>query len=518
MYAFNNINWPALAISGAIVGAGLSSSVSASGFAVPELSTAGIGTANALVANPVDRGAVPYNPAAIAFHDQSWLSVGGLLIGPMFSVENAGGKQDSAGADWLAAPMIQAAIRVNDRWSAGLSVNAPFGLETRWKTGAFPALTGTIPLPPPPFGPGGSVPASPQPTQSNLEILSFTPTATYAISDELAIALGADVYWAKSTTLNSSITQLEGDGIGLGFNLSALYAKGPFSAGVNFHSSSTINVEGSYSALNPTMVLIGALEPSQTAEVDLDLPWRLQVGARYEFTPALAVELDWTRTGWSSFDQLKVKGDLNGATLFEDVNDWKDANAYRLGATYRLQDQTQLRLGYSYDETPQGDAHFSARVPDNDRHLFGIGVGHSLGDGWQIEAGYMYVMFVDRRSDVEADIALAGELEEGGGAGVLDAVDELGLVHVEQVHGHLAGDQLDLGLLAELAQLLDAGDALGLHLLLHHRGHHALHAGQRHARAPGTTCPCPSASACRGCRAASPPGSASSSAAAGRRR
>ncbi len=421
MYAIHNNFWSVCAVSGAILGACASSKALASGFAVPEISTAGISTANALVANPVDRGAVPYNPAAIAFHDQSWLSLGSLLIGPEFSVNTAAGSQDSAGADWLAAPMIQAALRINERWSAGLSVNAPFGLETRWKTGTFTPLTGTTPLPPPPAGPGGSVPASPQPTQSALEILDVSPTATYAVSDALAVAIGADIYWVKSARLNSSITQLEGDGTGLGFNLSALYAKGPFSAGINFHSGSTITLDGTYSTLNPTLVMIGELQPSQTAELDLDLPWRLQLGVRYELTPALAVEFDWTRNGWSSFEQIEVKGDLNGAKLFEDVNDWKDANAYRLGLTYQLLEQTQLRFGYSYDETPQGDAHFSARVPDNDRHLFGIGVGHSLGDGWQVEAGYMYVMFEDRnyrsatpylgRAEINGTDAIDGDYE-----------------------------------------------------------------------------------------------------------
>jgi long-chain fatty acid transport protein len=292
--------------------------------------------------------------------------------------------------------MMQLAVQINDRWSAGFGTSAPFGLETRWEAGTFPSLTGSVNLPTPPFAPGTSVPASAQPTQSNLEIIDFTPTLTYAITDELAVAAGADIYWVKAAELNSSITELQGDGLGLGFNLSALYVNGPFSAGVNFHSSSTINVSGTYSALNPTLVMIGELEPSQTAELDLNLPWRLQLGARYELTPELAVEANWTRTGWNSFDEIKVKGDLDGSLLFQDVNAWEDANAYRLGLTYQLQEQTQLRFGYAYDETPQKEQHFSARVPDNDRHLFGVGVGHSLADGWQIEAGYMYVMFEDR--------------------------------------------------------------------------------------------------------------------------
>lgn len=386
-----------LALAGLISGLVLSAPQAlASGYAVPEISTAGLGTANALVANPRERGAVPYNPAAMAFHDESWLALGGLLIGPSFSVETASGDHDGTGADWLVAPMIQAAIQINDRWSAGFGVSAPFGLETRWKTGTFPALTRRVPLPPPPLGPGGSIPASPQPTQSNLEVIDYTPTVTYAVSDALALSAGADIYWVKSAELNSSITQLEGDGTGWGFNLSALYASGPLSAGINFHSSANVEVDGTYSALDPTMVLLGALQPSQTAELELDLPWRLQLGVRYEVTPALAVEFDWTRNGWSRFDEIEVTGDLDGKTILRDRNDWEDANAYRLGLTYDLHEQTQLRFGYAYDETPQGDAHFSARVPDNDRHLFAVGVGHRLDDGWQVEAGYMYVMFEER--------------------------------------------------------------------------------------------------------------------------
>lgn len=388
--------WSHPSVAGLILSLCVAPQAFGSGFAVPEISTAGIGLANALVANPRDRGAIPYNPAAIAFHQGSWLSVGSLLIAPHFSVDTSSGGHDSEGANWLAAPMIQAAIRLDERWSAGLGINAPFGLETRWSTGTFPALTGRVALPPPPAGPGGSIPASPQPTRSNLEILDFTPTVTYAVSDALAVSAGADIYWVKSAELDSSITALEGDGTGWGFNLSALYVTGPFSAGINFHSSASVRVDGTYSALEPTMVMIGALPPSQTAELDLNLPWRLQLGVRYQLTPALAVELDWTRNGWSSFDKIEVKGDLDGSTILRDQNEWDDANAYRLGLTYQLQDRTQLRFGYSYDETPQGDGHFSARVPDNDRHLFGIGVGHNLGNGWQLEAGYMYVLFEKR--------------------------------------------------------------------------------------------------------------------------
>ncbi|MGB5834240.1 MAG: porin [Thiohalocapsa sp.] len=367
----------------------------AEGFALPELSVAGLGTANAMVANPDELGAFPYNPAAMAFHEQSSLAIGALFVNPNFSVKTGSGKNDSSGSDWIVPPIGQAAVRINDQWSAGLGVTAPFGLETKWDTGTFPPLTGTAPLPPP-FAPGTTIPLSPQPTRSKLEIIDFTPTATYRVNDNLALSAGADIYWAKSAQLDSSITKLSGDGSGWGFNLSALYTKDAFSAGINYHSAATVKIDGSFTSLDSTMVLLGILPPSQSAELDLDLPWRLTIGARYEISPRIAVELDWARTGWSEFEEIKVTGDLNGSTLIQDTNNWEDANAFRLGITYQLLDRTQLRFGYSYDETAQDDEYFSARVPDNDRNLFSIGVSHGLADGWQLEAGYMFVMFKDR--------------------------------------------------------------------------------------------------------------------------
>jgi len=404
-------------------------SAQGSGFAVPEISTAGIGTANALVANPEERGAITYNPAAMAFHDKSLVALGALLIQPNFTVHTDNGKFDSRADDWLVAPMIQGALHINDQWSAGLGINAPFGLETEWPIGTFPDLTNTQALPSPPFAPGTRIPLSPQPTKSKLEILDFVPTATYRLNENLALSAGADLYWAKTAELNSSLTKLDGDGTGWGFNLSALYVKDAWSVGINFHSAATVQVNGDYTALNSTLVslyrasggMIGT-PPSQGAELDLDLPWRLQLGARYKVNPKLAVEVDWTRTGWSQFERIRVTGDLNGTTLIDDENNWDDANAYRFGLTYQLLDDTQLRFGYSYDETGQGDDYFSARVPDNDRHLFGVGVSHRLADGWQLEAGYMYVMFNERNyrgaqpysgrgADINGTTAINGKYE-----------------------------------------------------------------------------------------------------------
>lgn len=390
-----------LSVSVALAGLLTTSGLQASGFAVPEISAAGLGTANALVANPRERGAFAYNPAAMVFHETSSIALGGLFITPNFSVRTTNGRHDSQGADWLAAPMMQAAVKLNDRWWAGFGLNAPFGLETRWPLGTFPALTGEAPLPT-----GVKIPVSPQPTQSKLETLDLTPTLSYRVNDRLSLSAGADLYWLKSATLDSSLTSLGGDGTGWGFNLSALLVLDRWSFGANFHSQATITVTGDYRPVNDILVALyvqtgglRGLPPAQDAELDLTLPWRLQLGLRYEVTPQLAVEFDWTRMGWNSFDRITVESRANGLTLLEDENRWVDANAYRLGLSYQLRPETLLRFGYAYDESAQPDDHFSARVPDSDRQLLSIGLGYQLDKRWRIDAGYTLVLFEDRAFD-----------------------------------------------------------------------------------------------------------------------
>ena len=376
---------------GAIGALALSGGAQASGFALPEASTAGIATANAMVANPRELGAIPYNAAAMGLHDNSSIALGGLLIGPSISVSTASGNHVSNGADWTAVPMIQAALKVADRWRVGLGITVPFGLETRWASGTFPALSQnmTIPLP----APLGSVtvPSGNHPTASKLEVLDLAPTVAFKVTDDLSLAAGLDVYWARSAQLDSNLGRLSGDGTGLGFNLSAIYRVNALTLGASFHSASTIGLKGDYTPTNNTLLSLGRLQPSQSATLDFNLPWRLQLGVRYEFTRDLAAEFDWSYTGWSRFNRLEVYGDRTGALIFADANNWSNASAYRLGLTWQVLPQTQLRLGYAYDQTGQGNGQFSARVPDNNRQTIGAGVSQDLGGGYSVAVSYLYV-------------------------------------------------------------------------------------------------------------------------------
>jgi long-chain fatty acid transport protein len=380
----------------------VNTTVLASGFAVPELNVAGIALSNALVANPKDQAAIAYNPAAMSFHEGSSVSLGAMLVQPDLSVDTGSGSIDSKADDVVAIPSISAHITLSETWALGVAVNAPFGLETEWAPGTFDSQY-----------PGGST----IPTQSKLEIVAISPSFAYKVNDDVSLAAGIDVYDMREVIFNGDINagspgsnpsaDLKGDGHGVGFNLGLMVRQGDWTFGGSYHSEANIAIEGEVSL--PAGALPSFL--SNDVNADLKLPSRLQLGVRNQTTEKLAVEFDFTRTGWSSFDKLVVDQDQIGTNIVTSYNNWDNANAYRLGVTYDISAETQLRAGYTFDETGQSDDFFSPRIPDADRQLFSFGLGHTFSNGWTLDASYMYVKFDDRsiNQTTAHTGALAGE-------------------------------------------------------------------------------------------------------------
>ncbi len=351
----------------------------ASGFRIPEVSTAGLGTSNAMVANPKEIGALPYNPAAMAFHEGTNLSAGLAIIEPNTTYTSpAGVSTDSDPSTPFYVPNAYMMGQISPDLTWGVGVTAPFGLQTKWAPGTFTAFNIN-----PAF-------AAAHPTFSKIEMLNFNPNIAYKIGNNLSVAAGVDYYLINDLNLNTTTLDIAGDGDGWGYNLAVMYTAGPMSVGASYRSAVAADVDG-------TVVAPGQ---SVGANTTVDFPSIFQVGARYQATEKLAVEFDIDRTGWSTFDRIGINLDapvvaLGGASTINSRNNWDDANAYRLGATYDLQSNMQLRFGYTFDETPQPDSAFSPRVPDNDRQLFSVGVAQKM-NGWTLEAGYMYVLVDDR--------------------------------------------------------------------------------------------------------------------------
>jgi long-chain fatty acid transport protein len=120
------------------------------------------------------------------------------------------------------------------------------------------------------------------------------------------------------------------------------------------------------------------------------------------FSVSLAHEVDkwqWladiTWTGWSSFQELRVKYDNPNQPDSVTTENWNDTFRYSAGADYTLNDAWTLRGGLAYDETPIPDAeHRTPRIPGNSRTWLSLGTTYNINPSFIVDFGYSH-LFVD---------------------------------------------------------------------------------------------------------------------------
>jgi len=381
------------------------STAQAAGFRLPEISVLGTGTSNALVANTDELGALPYNPANMAFHDKNGLVAGVTYIGYDAKVDTTvqggtGGEYDSTGDDSFFVPNLYAMAPGYGDWSFGLGINVPFGLETGWEAGTFPG-----------FGPPPG--AFLEPELSRIQMINVNPNFAYKINDTSSLAIGLDFYDLRDLRFNTQALKISGTGSGLGWNVGFTKKLGSINLGLSYRSSVDLDISGVVDGSS-----LGSIATAATTSVEF--PDILQFGAYWQATDNFGIELDAEYTGWSSFDKIVINHATPGApNPITSTNNWEDTWALRLGAIVALSEKTNLLLGYSLDETVQTQEYFSARVPDNERQLFSIGMTHDVA-GWILEAAYMYVDIDDRT--YSADKTFAGG--ESNGTNVYDGTYE----------------------------------------------------------------------------------------------
>lgn len=397
-----------------------SSSAFASGFRIPEISIAGTGMANALVADSETTGALPYNPAAMAFHDKRTIVAGLINIQPSISAKPEGGtRTQSEGETNIHVPNFYYLAHIQPGLSWGLGINAPFGLETKWPAGTFPGFADAATTL------GSPTIAGLEPEHSKMEMLNINPNLAYRIGPKSSIALGLDLYWIKNLIFNTQAIDIEGHGHDWGWNVGFLHQYQQWSFGLSYRSSVMVDLDGT----------VATIVEKSDASAQLEFPSLLQIGARYQINDAWDIELDVERTGWSSFNHVEINHSNSSISSnpIMNTNEWDNAMAYRLGTSYQLSSQTQLRFGYAKDLSPQNGGLFSARVPDNDRQALSTGFAYKM-NKITIEASYMYVWINEKSVDESAGSFVSGLLNGNTDPNGTDAYNGK-----YNAHAHLLG-------------------------------------------------------------------------------
>jgi len=348
--------------------------VSASGFRVPEISTAGVATANAIVANSSIAGAMAYNPAIMTYHPDNTLVFGLTKLDFDLSVKTAGTTKNNIGEDSFIIPNIYYVKDISEEVKFGLAVNSPFGLETKWKQGTFPFFaTNSI--------------AAFEYEKTKIKMINVNPNFSFEINKNSSFSIGVMHYELLDVVFNTYAFKVRGSGSSQGWNMGYFVKDESVSIGISFKSKVKTELTGTVDGSNT-----GASKAP--GNLNLTLPSILQFGVNYKITPKLAVEFDLERTGWKEFDVIRIKhSSTPTAGLFTNPivseNNWEDSNTYRFSATYDVNPALELRVGYTRDETPQtASSDFSPRIADNDRSLYSFGAAYNV-DDWLIEVSYL---------------------------------------------------------------------------------------------------------------------------------
>jgi long-chain fatty acid transport protein len=428
---------------------GASTNIQAAGFAIIENSASGMGNAfagAAAVAN--DASTAWFNPAGLTKIKTPQLTVAGHLIsghsdftdkgssvnpkltgGSVVPGSISGRNDDGSGLGFI--PNAYYVRPLSDQLSFGFAFNVPFGLETDYKddwVGRYHALN------------------------SSVTAVNFNPSLGWKINRQLSLGAGISLQYVQanlskaidsaalclklagtnpqllqacssaglgvgthSNQANDSKVELESDNLDFGFNLGLIYsANEATNLGVAYRSGISQATSGDAQftvnpALRPVLGGVNAqlsqagagkqILTNTDIDATVDLPPTLSLSVAHQLNTKLQLLGDITWTGWSSFEELRIKFASGQDDAVTEEN-WNDVMRYSIGANYELNSKWILRAGLAYDEEAIPDAHHrTPRIPGNDRTWLSFGTGLNVSNRLHLDFGYAHLFMDDAPAD-----------------------------------------------------------------------------------------------------------------------
>lgn len=363
----------------------------AAGFQLNAQSATGLGRAFAGDAVIADNASVmSRNAAAMALFDSSQFSTGVNYIKTDIDVSDVnyvtGAPVDDANnSSGTPVPNIYYVHRLNDQWAFGAGIYSNFGTTNNFSS-SFGSGTGA-----PPGTPGAPATGIPDASAlggtTEIKSINYALTVSYRINEQFSVGGGLDIVQGSGKLIRETshvgapikVLDIEADGVGLGWNLGAVYELDERNRfGFSYHYSPEIEAEGDMSYIGGDISNDKLLMP---------LPSMAEFSGYHEIKDTkFAVHYSVQWIGWSSFDELNTSG---GTTL--NTYEWQDGMHYAIGGTYFLNDAWTLRAGYMYDTAAQ-DKITSISVPDSDRQWFSGGFSYHFQKKHTVDFGFTYLI------------------------------------------------------------------------------------------------------------------------------
>ena len=402
----------------------MTSNINAAGFSISENSASGMGSAFAgASAIAEDASTTYFNPAGLSKLDGNQMVVAGHYVTAYAGFANNGstlvttgtllGANDDPGVSGF-IPNFYYANQLNDKWTFGLGMTAPFGQSTEYSdtwVGRYHA------------------------TKSEITTLNINPSASFKVSDKLAVGFGVNVQYIEATLANKLDTaaicngapfaaacagaglpvaaigdasfdsnqSLTGDDWSLGWNVGVLYdISNATRLGLAYRSNIKHTLEGSVDfTMNANLqAILDGVAPTLFTDTGIsagvDLPETLSLSLYHEVNPKWSVLADVTWTKWKRFDKLVIDFTNPAQTSSTIPENWENSLRYSLGMNYKADANWIYRAGLALDETPIATAEDrTARLPDDDRIWLSLGFGYKMSNTSSVDVGYAHIFFDD---------------------------------------------------------------------------------------------------------------------------
>jgi long-chain fatty acid transport protein len=271
----------------------------------------------------------------------------------------------------------------SERRSWGFSVESPHGLETEWADGTFSVNLA-------PFGAPGTADLA---RKASLTVVRMGPAFAYAVSERWR--LGARVFAQYVDALDQNdISTAKADGWSAGAQLGVRYRAEKLIFGAAYTSRTNTTIKGSLSNINA--VASATLIPG-SAQTQILLPDRLQIGAAFRLRPNLWWELDLDWIGWSYVDELTIV-QSNGSIANAGTNRRNNRNtlSVRSGVQWQHTPRLTLRAGLAHDPTPVPDEDVSPITSLLEKTRLAFGGSYAFKGGLRLDLAYQFVKGEER--------------------------------------------------------------------------------------------------------------------------
>ncbi len=303
---------------------------------------------------------------------------GGPILGPVTTLPYSSG---DIGVDaWL--PVVYGSWKANERISLGVSVNAPYGFETK-----------------PEIEWAGQLYAR----SSRILSVNVTPTAGIKITDKFSVGVGVQLQYlqvrlkrAAATVPGAPTIELRGEDYNLGFGatVGALYK--PWEGtqfGIGYRSPVEQNLKG--------RLIVGGGAPTPIRSTII-LPETVTVSFQQD------LQEDWRAMGtfewthWSRFGAFPITG-IQGQPISELAFFYDDGYFLSLGTEYDFTESITGRFGIAYEWSPISEAVRTPRLPDADRFWLSAGLSYSHKDWLDFDVGYSHIFTGSNSIDINPD-------------------------------------------------------------------------------------------------------------------